>query len=121
MSKELGLTASQEVTVTPIYAEEQSPAPQKQKIGEGKWWRCFFEPGSAPQIIVAAVLAIAIGMAVNATVDEVPVAAVAILGIPGNLWLRALQAVGTCPQSPLCIMTCCKENSSILWDADWVL
>lgn len=95
MSKELEATPSQDVTVTPVTPDNTYGEPQKKKIGQGKWWRCFFEPGSAPQIIVAAVLAIAIGMAVNVTVDEVPEAAVAIIGIPGNLWLRALQAVGT--------------------------
>lgn len=95
MSKELDTTNSQDITVTPVSADNNYAEPQKKKIGEGKWWRCFFEPGSAPQIIVAAVIAIAIGMAVNVTVDEVPEAAVALVGIPGNLWLRALQAVGT--------------------------
>ncbi|KAF2261921.1 Sodium:dicarboxylate symporter family protein [Lojkania enalia] len=49
-------------------------------------------PGSAIQIIIAAAIAIAIGMAVSASVDEVPEAAPAILEIPGSLWLRALKA-----------------------------
>ncbi|KAH7024429.1 Sodium:dicarboxylate symporter [Microdochium trichocladiopsis] len=49
--------------------------------------------GSPWQIVGAAVLAIAIGMAVTATVDSVPQAAIDILGIPGDLWLRALKAV----------------------------
>lgn len=57
-----------------------------------KWYAVFLEPGGAPQIIVAALLAIAIGMTVNATVDEVPTAAIEIVGIPGRLWLRALTA-----------------------------
>lgn len=82
---------TQEVVVDPAYNEPRAP---KRKIGEGRWYRPFFEPGSAVQIICAAALAIAIGMAVNVTVDEVPAAAVAIVGIPGRLWLRALQAVG---------------------------
>jgi hypothetical protein len=51
-------------------------------------------PGSALQIVVAAVIALTIGMAVNVTVDEVPNAAIVILGIPGRLWLRSLTAVG---------------------------
>ena len=51
-------------------------------------------PGSVWQIIIAALLAIAIGLAVTTTVDEVPAAAITILAIPGNLWLRALRAVG---------------------------
>jgi hypothetical protein len=95
MSEKLQQTPSQEqeVTVTPIY-NDSDPQPPKRKIGEGRWFRPFFEPGSAVQIICAAALAIIIGMVVNVTVDEVPPAAIAILGIPGRLWLRALQAVG---------------------------
>jgi hypothetical protein len=58
------------------------------------WWQRVKEPGSVWQIIIAALLAIAIGLAVSTTVDEVPDAAIAIIGIPGTLWLRALQAVG---------------------------
>ena len=100
MSEKLHQTASQEqeVSVTPIYNDQEDQTP-KRKIGEGRWFRPFFEPGSAVQIICAAVLAIIIGMVVNVTVDEVPPAAIAILGIPGRLWLRALQAVGMSPLS----------------------
>lgn len=65
-----------------------------------KWYSCFLEPGHAAQIIVAAILAIAIGLGVTAAVGQdmfkkggKAVAAPAILGIPGTLWLRALQAV----------------------------
>lgn len=95
MSKELYNEATEEVHVTPAVAVDQDPVrPRRRKIGEGKWWRCFFEAGSAPQIICAAVVALAIGLGVNVSVDEVPDAAIAILGIPGRLWLRALQAVG---------------------------
>jgi hypothetical protein len=95
MSEKLQQTASQEqeVSVSPVYNDAES-RPPKRKIGEGRWFRPFFEPGSAVQIICAAALAIVIGMVVNVTVDEVPPAAIAILGIPGRLWLRALQAVG---------------------------
>jgi hypothetical protein len=85
---------TQEVTVDPAYNDAP---PRKRKIGEGRWYRVFFEPGSAVQIICAAALAIVIGMIVNVTVDEVPTAAVALVGIPGRLWLRALQAVGMSP------------------------
>ncbi|KEF53227.1 uncharacterized protein A1O9_10675 [Exophiala aquamarina CBS 119918] len=49
-------------------------------------------PGSALQIVIAAAIAIGIGMAVTATVDEVPEAVPEILEIPGMLWLRALRA-----------------------------
>lgn len=88
-------TASQEqeISVSPAYNDPEPRQPTR-KIGEGRWFRPFFEPGSAVQIICAAALAIVIGMVVNVTVDEVPPAAIAILGIPGRLWLRALQAVG---------------------------
>lgn len=64
------------------------------EIKDRKWWHSIKEPGSAIQIVLAAIVAIAIGMAVNATVDTVPASALAILGIPGRLWLRALTAVG---------------------------
>jgi hypothetical protein len=63
-------------------------------ISKRTWWQRVKEPGSVWQIIIAALLAIAIGLAVSTTVDEVPDAAIAIIGIPGTLWLRALQAVG---------------------------
>jgi hypothetical protein len=108
MSEKLQQTASQEqeVSVTPIYDDSET-RPPKQKIGEGRWFRPFFEPGSAVQIICAAALAIVIGMVVNVTVDEVPPAAIAILGIPGRLWLRALQAVGI--SSPFVSVTADKQ------------
>jgi hypothetical protein len=57
-------------------------------------WDSFKTPGSAMQIIVAALLAIAIGLAVSTTVDDIPEAAPVILAIPGTLWLRALRATG---------------------------
>jgi hypothetical protein len=60
------------------------------------WWHSVVEPGSATQIVIAAVLAIAIGVAVSTTVDKVPAAAVTLVGIPGRLWLRALRACGGC-------------------------
>ncbi|KAF7194312.1 Excitatory amino acid transporter [Pseudocercospora fuligena] len=55
-------------------------------------WRTLKTPGSALQIVIAALIAIAIGLAVSATVDDIPEAAPAILEIPGSLWLRALRA-----------------------------
>lgn len=58
-----------------------------------KWWHSVKEPGSALQIIIAALIAIGIGLAVSLNVDEVPKAAIDILNIPGRLWLRALKAV----------------------------
>jgi Na+/H+-dicarboxylate symporter len=60
-----------------------------------KWWYGIREPGHALQIVTAAILAIAIGMAVTSTVGSknIPQAATVIIGIPGILWLRALRAV----------------------------
>lgn len=58
------------------------------------WWKVFLEPGSAPQIVTAAVLAIALGLGIKEAVGTVPQAAITIVGIPGVLWLRALKAVG---------------------------
>ena len=62
------------------------------------WWHGFKTPGHALQIISAALVAIAIGLIVVTQVDEVPEAAIVILSIIGNLWLRALKAVGKFPQ-----------------------
>ncbi|ORY17223.1 Sodium:dicarboxylate symporter [Clohesyomyces aquaticus] len=62
-------------------------------IAKPTFWQRVKEPGSVWQIIIAAVLAIAIGLAVTFTVDEVPDAVIAIVGIPGDLWLRSLKAV----------------------------
>ncbi|KAL2817555.1 Sodium:dicarboxylate symporter [Aspergillus granulosus] len=56
------------------------------------WWNAIREPGSALQIVIAAAIAIAIGLAVSSTVEEIPYAAPTILEIPGALWLRALRA-----------------------------
>ncbi|PSN59288.1 glutamate transporter [Corynespora cassiicola Philippines] len=57
------------------------------------FWERVKEPGSVWQILIAAILAIGIGMAVTSTVDEVPEACVVLLQIPGDLWLRALKCV----------------------------
>lgn len=60
-------------------------------------WDSLKTPGSAMQIITAALLAIAIGLAVSTTVSDIPEAVPVILEIPGSLWLRALRATGkTC-------------------------
>ncbi|KAI9162850.1 Excitatory amino acid transporter [Paramyrothecium foliicola] len=58
-----------------------------------RWWHSIKEPGSALQIVSAAILAIAIGLAVVTTTDEVPQPAIDIIGIPGSLWLRGLKCV----------------------------
>ena len=65
----------------------QKPNPDR------KWWHAVKEPGSALQIIIAAALAIGIAVGVSEA-TEVPQAAITILLIPGNLWLRALTCVG---------------------------
>jgi len=57
-------------------------------------WDSLKTPGSAMQIITAALLAIAIGLAVSTTVSDIPEAVSVILEIPGSLWLRALRATG---------------------------
>ncbi|KAK1750335.1 Sodium:dicarboxylate symporter [Echria macrotheca] len=57
------------------------------------WWNSVRVAGSATQIVIAAVLAIAIGVAVSYSVEKIPAAATTLVGIPGRLWLRALRAV----------------------------
>jgi hypothetical protein len=63
-----------------------------------KWyqqmWDSLKTPGSAMQIVTAALIAIAIGLAVSTTVSDIPEAVPVILEIPGSLWLRALRATG---------------------------
>ena len=61
------------------------------------WWYSIKEPGSALQIITAALLAIAIGLVVTTQVEKVPDAARVLISIPGDLWLRSLKAVGESP------------------------
>lgn len=56
------------------------------------WWQHITKP--AVQMVIAAVLAVATGIAVAATVDEVPDAARALLVVPGELWLRGLKCIG---------------------------
>ena len=50
------------------------------------------QPGSALQIIIAASAAIIIGLSISTTITDIPEAVPVILEIPGDLWLRALQA-----------------------------
>lgn len=66
----------------------------EEKPPKRPWWHSVKEPGSALQIVVAAALAIGIGMAVNATSYPVHEAVGPLVMIPGTLWLRALKAVG---------------------------
>lgn len=90
---------------------EQSPSNQSVAVldddgpqrANRRWWHGIKEPGHALQIVAAALVAIAIGMAVTNTVDEVPEAASAIIAIPGTLWLRSLRAVGMIKDSKLLV------------------
>jgi Na+/H+-dicarboxylate symporter len=74
-------------------SEDIMPSPNVAVEEKKTFWQRVKTPGSVWQIIFAALLAIAIGLAVTTSVDEVPEAAVVLLAIPGNLWLRALRAV----------------------------
>lgn len=56
------------------------------------WWHPITKP--VVQMLIAAALAVVIGIVVAATVDNVPDAARALLAIPGDLWLRALKCIG---------------------------
>ena len=80
----------QRVSQVSTDTSEDAGAPKKKKV----WYSSVFEAGSATQIVIAAVLAIALGLGITAAVDTVPVAATKILAIPGQLWLRCLKAVG---------------------------
>jgi hypothetical protein len=97
MEKKSGITAhsgtldaSQEYAIRP-----QSHSTQGEEHPKKPWWYSIREPGSALQIVSAAAVAIAIGLAVSSTVDDIPYAAPTIIEIPGALWLRALRAAGT--------------------------
>lgn len=65
----------------------------KGNFGQRLWGETK-RPGSAIQIVIAAIIAIAIGVGVSASVDNIPEAAPVLLEIPGDLWLRALRCVG---------------------------
>lgn len=73
------------------YSPRTEDVVTKEPMGK-RFIRTLLTPGSALQIVIAAVIAIAIGMAVTATVSDIPEAAPVILEIPGQLWLRALRA-----------------------------
>jgi hypothetical protein len=74
-----------------VNRDDGEDTPVKETFGQ-RLLRNLKTPGSALQIVIAAVIAIAIGMAVTATVSDIPEAAPVILEIPGQLWLRALRA-----------------------------
>lgn len=90
-----GSATEQAEPVVSNTSEEAAPVPEdNESTKKQPWWASIKEPGSALQIITAALIAIAIGLAVATQVDEVPEAARVIISIPGDLWLRSLKAVG---------------------------
>ena len=76
-------------------ARISTSSPQEGTGTEAKkpWWNSVRVAGSATQIVIAAALAIVIGVAVSYSVENIPSAASILVGIPGRLWLRALRAV----------------------------
>ncbi|KAL5335512.1 Sodium:dicarboxylate symporter [Aspergillus crustosus] len=95
MEKSLGVTAQTgPLDGTQGYAMRQQTTEEVGSQNQIKkpWWDSIKEPGSALQIVLAAALAIAIGLAVSSTVDDIPYEAPTIIEIPGALWLRALRA-----------------------------
>ncbi|KAI5368137.1 Putative sodium:dicarboxylate symporter [Septoria linicola] len=90
-TKEEGLARDGSQDTVPTPTQEQDVVQAKEPFGK-RVLRNLKTPGSALQIVLAAVLAIGIGLAVSLTVDEIPEAAPVILEIPGTLWLRALRA-----------------------------
>lgn len=88
---------------TTASSEEREPA---EEVREKRKWHRFLldnlkERGSALQIVIAAALAIAIGLIVTSTTDSVPAAVAPLVGILGTLWLRSLKAVGKSRHSRL--------------------
>ncbi|CZT19396.1 related to excitatory amino acid transporter [Ramularia collo-cygni] len=65
--------------------------PEKLSVKQ-RFVRALVTPGSAIQIVIAAVLGLGIGLAVSSTTEDIPEAAPVLLQIPGQLWLRALRA-----------------------------
>jgi hypothetical protein len=77
---------------TPV---QEYPEPEREKLTIGQTMvKELKTAGSALQIIIAALLAVAIGLIVSTQADNVPVEATDLVNIPGDLWLRALKAVG---------------------------
>lgn len=86
-------------TIRPVQEQTSiatNAANDEKERAKKPWWHPVLEPGHAVQIIIAAAVAIGIGLGVTSGVgqDNIPEAVPAIIGIPGNLWLRALQALG---------------------------
>jgi hypothetical protein len=85
---EEGYSKAVHAEATPVSSNSASAQETKKP-----WYYVFLEMGSAPQIILAALLALAIALPISLTV-EVPPWAITICLIPGDLWLRALKAIG---------------------------
>ena len=83
-----------------VHSVDSPEAAQPKRSMGQRFTKTLMTPGSALQIVGAAIVAIAIGMAVTTTVDNIPEAAPVILEIPGALWLRALRATGTLNPKP---------------------
>ncbi|GKT51831.1 uncharacterized protein ColSpa_12012 [Colletotrichum spaethianum] len=66
---------------------------QQPSVTSGESWYPVLEPGSAIQIVIAAAIAVAIGLGVKTAHPDIPDAATTILIIPGDLWLRSLKAI----------------------------
>jgi len=88
--KTAGIGENVRRTATTMSTDQQTKTEQTTKK---PWWHSVRVAGSATQIVIAAALAIVVGMAVTTTVDDIPKEASTILAIPGRLWLRALKAV----------------------------
>lgn len=100
-SAEMDVKGSADATKTTSLSREGSNEPSstgEAPLVKRNWyqqlWDSLKTPGSAMQIITAALIAIAIGLAVSTSVDNIPEAVPVILEIPGSLWLRALRATG---------------------------
>lgn len=81
------------LTETTPEAVKQNEEPRQNGLclKQRVWWRPVQKP--AVQMIIAAMLAVVIGVAVAATDRHVPDSVRAVLGIPGDVWLRALKCV----------------------------
>ncbi|KAL4905029.1 hypothetical protein BDW74DRAFT_167824 [Aspergillus multicolor] len=91
MEKSAGISAHSGRADPQEYTLQQTSTTESEQPKK-PWWHAIKEPGSALQIVTAAAIAIAIGLAVSSTVDDIPYAAPTIIEIPGALWLRALRA-----------------------------
>lgn len=94
MEKDRSETLEAQPTNTSSEPSERETSDKVKRPWHKKLYTEILTPGSALQIVLAAAVAIGIGMAVTTTVDDIPEAVPIILEIPGMLWLRALRATG---------------------------